>query len=112
MIKKEWVDAIKEIKYKDWEYQILGAPDYEYLQIRFFADGEDQYCRRWVLDNHMSVSDLIRTAWMATLAAEEHEARESFRYKGRKIFGPHFDVDRLVEIARTKENLDIKELVS
>lgn len=108
MIKSEWTEAIKQLEYRDWSYQILGAPDHEYLQITFFADGEDQYCRRWVLDNSMSASDIIRTAWMATMAAEEHEARERFKYKGRKIFGPHFNVDQLVDIAKSKENLDIK----
>lgn len=109
MIKPEWYEALKEIEYRDWKYGIYGAIDYEYLQITFFESGEKQYCRKWRLENRFTVSDIVRTAWLATLAAEEHEARERFKYKGKSIFGPHFDVDKLVELAKYKENLDLRE---
>jgi nitrate reductase beta subunit len=34
---------------------------------------------------------------------------EAFRYQGVRIFGPHIDVDKLVELARFKDNLDLRE---
>lgn len=109
MIKPEWVKALREVDYRNWNYGIYGAIDYEYLQITFDYNGDKQYCRKWRLENRFTVSDIIRTAWLATSAAEEHEARERFKYKGKSIFGPHFDVDALVEIAKAKENLDLRE---
>lgn len=140
MIKTEWVKALREVEYRNWDYGIYGAIDYEYLQITFETTESDgtykslwceinlghvhndrcysdmpkykkvkQYCRKWRLENRFTVSDIIRTAWLATSAAEEHEARERFKYKGKSIFGPHFDVDALVEIAKSKENLDLRE---
>lgn len=30
----------------------------------------------------------------------EHEARESFEYRGRRVYGPHIDVDALWDVAR------------
>ena len=34
---------------------------------------------------------------MGVIVAEEHEIRETFRYKDKKIFNPHFDATKLVE---------------
>lgn len=102
----EWLVAMSHIKYRDWRYIIFDNANDPYLQIQFEENGETQYCRRWFLSEKMSVSDVVRTAFMATLAAEEHEARERFTYRGKRIFGPHYDVDRLVEIA-VRENLAI-----
>ena len=42
---------------------------------------------------HMCKSEFIQTAFMAVLAAIEHEARELFKYKGQSVLGPHFDLD-------------------
>jgi hypothetical protein len=74
-----------------------------YLQVQFTAwDTADRSKpaaewrgRKWSLSPHMTRSELIRTAFMAYHAALEHEARESFTYDGRAVFGPHIDVDVL-----------------
>lgn len=95
-------EAVERIEYKDWEFRVdlngSGAPC---LQIVF----EGQYCRQWLLYPTMNASEAVRTAWAAVLQAEEHEARERFRYRGRRIMGPHFDVDKLVDFYAKKENI-------
>jgi hypothetical protein len=53
---------------------------------------------RW-LSPHASRSDVVRTAFGAILAYNEHEAREFFRYRDRAIFNPHGDIDALWEAA-------------
>lgn len=118
MIKPEWHEAINQIQYKNWKYNLVGAIDGDYLQITFYADpGDDfyevtkQFARKWRLENGYTVSDIIKVAFMATLAAEEHEAREEFKYKGVSVFGPHLDVDALVDLAKKKANLDLREEV-
>jgi hypothetical protein len=101
-------EIVGEIQYRpDWEFHVGGAATFfdvvttnPFLQIRFFADGEMQHCRKWQLSFHMMPSEIVRTAWKAVLAAEEHEAAEQFRYKGVMIYNPHFDVDALVEFAK------------
>lgn len=141
MIKPEWYAAVQQIKYKNWDYNLVGAIDGDYLQITFktreqdgyekFLDcerniGHDvhdedcyiqlpkyksvtQYCRKFRLENRFTVTDIVKTAWMATLAAEEHEAREEFKYKGSSVFGPHVDIDVLADLMRQKKNLDLRE---
>jgi hypothetical protein len=47
----------------------------------------------------MTDSDIVRTCLGAALSYEEHEVREFFTYKGARIYGPHLDVEALVEIA-------------
>lgn len=54
--------------------------------------------RKWLLSPHMTEGEIVQTAFMATLAAAEHEIRETFMYKGRSIFDPHYDLDKLVEL--------------
>lgn len=44
---------------------------------------------------HNTKTEIVMTALKAVLAAEEHEARERFKYRGEAIFSPHVDVDDL-----------------
>ena len=53
--------------------------------------------RKWDLSQHMTESEVVFTAWKAYLTFIEHEAREQFHYKGKKIFDPHIDVNALLE---------------
>lgn len=97
-----WLDAhiatAELIEYKDWVFYV-GVDEYlvPFLQIRFLDDGEWQYCRKWLLYRTMNVSEFVRTVWLAVLAAEEHEARESFFYKGKRVMSPHIDFDKIAE---------------
>lgn len=101
------------VAYKDWTLRVVreGPDAHSYLQWLFLADRAMQYSRKWILSPHMTKSELVSTAFKAAISAEEHECREEFRYKGKKIFGPHFDVDKLAEIAGLKVNLDLRETV-
>lgn len=58
--------------------------------------------RKWRLSPHMTRSEIVQTALMAVLAAEEHEARELFKYRGESIFDPHYDVEKLWELRRSE----------
>jgi len=51
---------------------------------------------------HMTPSEVVQTAFKSVLTAEEHEAREAFRYRNEAIFCPHFDVEALHQIAVEK----------
>ena len=37
----------------------------------------------------------MRTALKAVIKAAEHEVREAFRHKGRAVYSPHYDMERL-----------------
>jgi hypothetical protein len=68
---------------------------------------ELQTTRKWVLSYNMTKSELVQTAFKCCLTSMEHRTRESFKYKGRRIFGPHFDVDQLWSITRN-EYMDVR----
>ncbi len=52
--------------------------------------------RWWLIEPGASESDVVRTAFKAAITWEEHELRERFLYKGAAVFGPHFEIDRLL----------------
>lgn len=51
------------------------------------------------LSPHMIEDELVQLAWGLLQAYVTHESREGFLYKGKRIFGPHLKVARLLEIA-------------
>jgi hypothetical protein len=96
---------VSNIEYKDWTFRILqatGAQDGPlFLQVKFVTVNVvtglpyTALGRKWLLSEHMVKSELVGTALKAVLAAEEHEARELFKYNAKAIFNPHIDVDAL-----------------
>ncbi len=63
------------------------------------GDVKTQRGRKWFLSPHMTRSEVVQTAFKAVMAWEEHEVREKFQYRGKAVFGPHFDVDALYALA-------------
>jgi len=61
--------------------------------------------RKWDISAHMTESEIVFTVWKAVLTFLEHEARENFTYKGKKIFDPHISVNALLEVC---EQLDVR----
>lgn len=104
------MEILRDVKYKDWSFYVgserAGDGGWRhYLQVKFLARDVDSYGastleqgRKWWLSEHMTRSEVVQTALKAVLTAEEHEARENFMYRDRRIFGPHIDVDTLWEV--------------
>jgi hypothetical protein len=65
-------------------------------------DQSIQRGRKWMLSPHMTRSEIVQTCLAAVFAFVEHEARERFLYRGEAIFGPHFNVEKLHELATAK----------
>jgi hypothetical protein len=59
-----------------------------------------QYGREWLLRGDATDSGIVLTAWAAIEMALVHEAREDFYYKGRRVLGPHIDIEGLWRNAR------------
>lgn len=110
----EVISVLAWVEYKDgWTLNVVAPEDMPqppgylhrpltpYLQWIFNAPDlntgelEEQRCRKWQLSYHMTQSELVRTAFKAALAAEEHEASEAFKYKGAMIYDPHLSLDDL-----------------
>ena len=118
------VDEIKEIlesvKYKDWKFDVTREFGVVQKDDRFFLrvtattpDSKtgipyDWNGRKWRLSRHMVKSEIVQTAFLAIKIAVEHEMREEFKYRGVAIFGTHFDVDTLHDMAIKEESYDIR----
>ena len=106
------IDEMREIvtqcKYADYEFKVMEKNGVPYLQGRYLepdivtGDVTDQHTRKWMLSEHMVPSEIVQTALKCALTSAEHRVREHFLYKGERIFGPHFDVEALHELARTR----------
>ncbi|MCD6663483.1 MAG: nicotinamide mononucleotide transporter family protein [Comamonas sp.] len=94
------------VSFPGYQFRVVGNfSGATYLQAVFHAPcnvsgGKPvrQSTRKWRLSAHMTPSELVQTALKCVLTSLEHEAREQFHYRGRAIFGPHFDVERLVAL--------------
>lgn len=99
-------EILKEVVFSDWVFHLGLDDDRPWLQVRFNSVDsitgahERQHGRKWLLSPFMTKSELVQTAFKAVMTATEHEVRETFTYKGRRIFGPHFDVDALWKVSR------------
>ncbi len=63
-----------------------------------------QHTRRWFLSPYMSKSEVVQTAFKLVITSMEHRAREWFQYRGRAVFGPHFNVDVLWGACEAQED--------
>jgi hypothetical protein len=62
------------------------------------------------LTPHAADSELVGCVFGLYKSYVEHEARETFLYRGRRVFGPHIDVNALWEVARridARQHLDL-----
>lgn len=107
-------EIVSKISFKDWKF-LVKDDGRIFIQILFEdidrISGEVtlQRCRKWYLSPHMVNSEIVRTAFKAVMAAMEHEVEEEFKYKGARIFNPHMDLDNLVDFAKKKENISVRE---
>lgn len=92
------------VKYKSWDFSLMPKGDGFLLQALFVAPCERtgldciQHCRKWYVSPFACKSEIVCTAFKAVQAAEDHELRERFLYRGRAIFNPHVDVDVLGDL--------------
>jgi len=104
----EFWEVIDSVSYKDWKFEERYRDGEAFIRVSFVDGEEKQNGRWWRISKHATKSEIVNTCLLAVLTAEEHEAREKFRYKGTLIYGPHFDVDWLATEARKLEHLDVR----
>ena len=112
----KFVDAAELVgmcEFPGYTFTLKDGHGGTYLQVSYMEPDivtrvpERQFTRKWLISPHMTKSEIVQTAFKCVMTSMEHRAREGFKYRGRRVFGPHFDVDRLWEICRDK-NLDYR----
>lgn len=100
---------LDDIKFYDYEFDVIdnvGATPY--LQGKYVepdivtGQPEMQHTRKWQLSLHMTKSEFVQTVFKCCITSMEHRTREHFRYKGHAVFGPHFDVDALLLLCKSR----------
>jgi hypothetical protein len=109
MTKAQIRTLLSDVKFNDWDILVGDLATGFYIQVMFDAvDNSYPYAppvpitqkgRKWYISSHATSAEVIQTAFKAVLSAMEHEVREQFLYKGKAIFGPHLDLEQLVELA-------------
>jgi hypothetical protein len=83
---------LAQIECGSLRFAAVANGDELHLQV---ADG-----RLWHVRRDATHGEVVQTALKAALTWEEHELRERFRYRGRVLFDPHFDLEVLLSRAR------------
>lgn len=107
---------IRRIEFLDYEFTVREGHGGVFLQGMY--DDKDvytnaverQHTRKWLLSPAMTDSEIVQTIFKCALTSFEHRCREAFKYKGKRIFGPHFDVNDLVNLCHEKEAAGGREL--
>lgn len=104
MDKEEIERILADVKFPDYNFEVIESAGELFLQA-FYAEAdivtkvyEAQRTRKWVIEVQHTKSQIVQTAFKCVLTSMEHRAREHFKYRGKRIFGPHFDVDALHQI--------------
>lgn len=105
---KEVEVILSNIEFEDYTFCAHQRGDIIYLQAGYYEDDiitgrrEHQKTRKWLLSEHMVKSEVVQTAFKCVMTSMEHRVREHFLYRQERIFGPHFDVDALYDIAKAR----------
>lgn len=104
--------VVAQINYKEGWVIDMGMCDVTcrtYIQWSFYGkcvktgEVKRQPCRKWWLSAFMTESEIVQTALAAALQAEEHECREFFSYKGKRLFQPHISIYALMDACETED---------
>jgi hypothetical protein len=101
--------VLATIEYLDYRFVIVGTEERPELMAQYeLADiitgaTETQTTRKWHVSIHATKSELVQTAFKCCLTSAEHRCREDFKYRNRRVFGPHFDVDALHQLCSDRK---------
>lgn len=111
------LEVANNIEYKQyWRVRVVRENTRTFIQIENLRaiDADSKAPTTWksgkrYLSTWMCQQEIVGLIFDLIRAAEEHELREFFRYKGVAIYGPHLDPDKLVEFAGNPANLNCRE---
>ena len=101
------VDAMLDVKFPGYSFKAEEGDDGSFrIRARYFDTDVDtgrmerQETRWWTINADWTKGQIVQTMFKCILTSKEHFTREHFLYRGRAIFGPHFDIDELHSIVK------------
>jgi RNA binding exosome subunit len=95
--------TLSKIVFRDWQFHTGTMGSGFYIQPSFMAKDRNtqemkgHHGRKWYVSRYSTDSEVVQTAFKAIVTALEHEAREEFTFRGVAVFGPHFDLNGVVD---------------
>ena len=119
---KDVQEILAKVRYKNWEWNAreVFTEDAEaqtctgshivcgtLIWVSFMAptgfrddpQEEPWNSRKWYVSIHATESEVVQTALLCVLQAEEHEAREAFHYKHAACFSPYIAVQSHIMVS-------------
>lgn len=100
-------EILAKVSYENYTFLVQEGHGGVYLKATYpdkcvvTGKQEIQHTRKWTLSPQMTTSEIVQTAFKCCLTSAEHRCREAFRYKETRVFGPHFDVEDLVQLCKS-----------
>lgn len=99
------------VQFEDWKFNVEPLSDKGWLVQVVFMDAdihggeiEEQKGRKFYISPYMIEGEVVKTAFLAVMQAMEHEVREKFLYRGKRLLGPHIAIKELMAVADTREH--------
>jgi len=100
-------ELLNEVEFFGYKFEVRVDGQYGilirawYLDKDIYTGREDIQFTAWVsVSTQAGESRIVSAAFKVCLSSFEHRAREGFKYRGARIFGPHFDVNDLVKLCK------------
>lgn len=95
---------VNRVEFMDRRFRLLEKGDGFLLQLEY--DERDvetgelavQRARKWYVSRYATETEIVETAYAACLRSMKHVVREHFLYRGRRVMGPHIDVNARIEV--------------
>ena len=81
-----------------WVQVGMERPDIDNPELLELGKGGKAY-----LSEHATEDEIVKKVLGLALAYVEHETREGFYYKGKRLFGPHITLDAMMSICDQTE---------
>jgi hypothetical protein len=78
--------------------------DHFFVQVVYYEPDihtgttEKQNARKWLLSPYMTDTEIVETVFKACRVSMDHVLKESFLYKGRRVYSPHFDIEARIQL--------------
>lgn len=97
---------LRAVEFTDYRFSVREGHGGVFLRASYMEEDvytkkiAQQLTRKWLISPEMTDSEIVQTAFKCCWTSFEHRCRESFLYKGRRVFGPHFDIEDLVKLCK------------
>lgn len=83
---------------------VYTAPNIKNPLGSMYYNYEEWHGRKFYLSDHMTVDEIVKTAYLAFKLAVEHEVMEGFTHQGVVVFNPHahFEALKIASAAEVK----------